>query len=727
MHPAAEFIVAWFGPRATGRIYIASLPNPELRGTPAGEPAERHILTRSSKQVADFTTKWDQPGRAVYWGPATLKPGATRRCKENIAELLGLHIDIDFKNIDATPEEIERTVKELPLPPTRLRNSGHGLQGFWGFENAIPGTPESIAEHERLQRLLADRLGGDRAACDACHLMRMPGTVNSKGGGSIPVRELVIDGPLYALDALRTWLEAAGEPLIRCKSDDKTGNGGSPDNPFLAFAATHAGEEPLDVDRMLAAMVYLGPGGGGNAHDTLLRCTAAMLTRGEHRNAVIERCLAALCLAAARPGTAFNEARERRAIEEMCDSWIAKHPEIKEATGEENKGSTGEENKGPQAFPRGWWHGDVDVELRRKYLVKKLIPETGTGLLPGQWGTYKTFVALDLAGAVMTGVTFAGHAVKRRGGILFIAVEGREEIPIRLEALNRAKCGKAERLPFFCLDEIPRLVEKEASNKIAATAKTVAAEMQQRFGLPLALIIIDTVAAGAGYAKAGDENDAAIAQRIMDTLARISKLTGAFVLAVDHFGKAVETGTRGSSAKESFADVVLALLGEKELSGGVKNPRMAARKRRGGPNGEELAFTAQLVAIGTDEDGDPIDTLVLEWGGEVEPPADDGEKDWAKASRDVRLLRRVMMDLFAEHATELRLAGVSIRALDQEIVRAEFYRNKAVDGSQQQQQAARQKAFRRAVDSARDRQLIGVRVIDEQTWLWLTTPHAENA
>jgi hypothetical protein len=326
MHPAAEFIVNWFGPRAKGRIYIASLPNPELRGTPEGEPAERHILSRSSEQIADFTTKWDQPGRAVYWGPATLKPNATRRSKDNIAELLGLQIDIDFKSVDATPEEIERVVKELPLPPTRLRNTGHGLQGFWGFETAIPGAPESIAEHERLQRLLADHLGGDRAACDACHLMRMPGTVNSKGGDSTPVRELVTDGPFYTLHALRTWLDSGSALLIRRKADDKAGNGGSPDNPFLAFAAAYAGEEPLDVERLLAEMVYLGPGGGGNAHDTLLRCTATLIRRGESRQATIERCLAALCLAAARSGAAFHEARERGAIEEMCASAAEKFP-----------------------------------------------------------------------------------------------------------------------------------------------------------------------------------------------------------------------------------------------------------------------------------------------------------------------------------------------------------------------------------------------------------------
>ena len=54
------------------------------------------------------------------------------------------------------------------------------------------------------------------------------------------------------------------------------------------------------------------------------------------------------------------------------------------------------------------------------------VPETGVGLLSGQWGTYKTFIAIDLAGAVMTGNLFAGRAVKRSGGVDF-AAEGAEK------------------------------------------------------------------------------------------------------------------------------------------------------------------------------------------------------------------------------------------------------------------------------------------------------------
>jgi len=49
------------------------------------------------------------------------------------------------------------------------------------------------------------------------------------------------------------------------------------------------------------------------------------------------------------------------------------------------------------------WHGDKDKTAKRSWLIEGLLPETGSGLASGQWGTYKTFVALDLAAAVIAG------------------------------------------------------------------------------------------------------------------------------------------------------------------------------------------------------------------------------------------------------------------------------------------------------------------------------------
>ena len=58
---------------------------------------------------------------------------------------------------------------------------------------------------------------------------------------------------------------------------------------------------------------------------------------------------------------------------------------------------------------------------------------------PGQWGTYKTFVAIDLAMAVIAGPNFIRFPVRRRGGVLFIACEGQSEVAVRINAAAAAR------------------------------------------------------------------------------------------------------------------------------------------------------------------------------------------------------------------------------------------------------------------------------------------------
>ena len=323
-HPATEFIVALFGPHQNGRVYIASLPNIKN----ASEAEEKHILTRSSAQIADFTRRHDQPGEGCFFCVNPIKDKATRRAEETVILIICAHADIDFSKVEETPEEVERIIAGLSLPPSRVHHSGHGLHIYWFLKIAIAATRENNARHKRLLHQLADILGGDPAACLIPQLMRLPGTINSKNDERHEVRVLSDHTELrYELADLEQWAAATQEPLLHRKSAiGKTGNGASPDNPFLAFAAAYIDEAPLDVDQLLADMIYLGAGGGGNAHDTLLRCSAALLTRGEKREVVIERCLAALALAAVRSGLMIDPAREQTIIADMCDSWIAKHP-----------------------------------------------------------------------------------------------------------------------------------------------------------------------------------------------------------------------------------------------------------------------------------------------------------------------------------------------------------------------------------------------------------------
>jgi hypothetical protein len=326
------------------------------------------------------------------------------------------------------------------------------------------------------------------------------------------------------------------------------------------------------------------------------------------------------------------------------------------------------------------WHGDPRTGPPREWLVEGALPKIGVALIPGQWGTYKTFVAIDLACSVVTGTPFAGRQVKREGGTLFLIAEGQEEAYVRIEAIARFKAAPIAEaqsdactmpldpthLPIARVESCPQLTSDKARAEISALIRRAANEMKKRFNLPLALLVIDAMTSAAGFRDADATSEAA---RVMIMLAAIAREHKLLIAVIDHFGKDVTTGTRNSSAKEDNADAVLALLGERSVEGVVSNPRMAVRKVKGGATGAVTPFRVKLVDV------DGAKTLILVW-----PSAEEAASATVKVARlwpkKLHTLKGALDEVMSAHGFMASpfLDMAPVRVVKREIVRAEYMR-----------------------------------------------------
>src|SRR5262245_5300474 len=369
----------------------------------------------------------------------------------------------------------------------------------------------------------------------------------------------------------------------------------------------------------------------------------------------------------------------------LFDNWKAKappepakpEPEPEEQPEDVENDDLGEDEAGDDddqelqddpRLPKLCRPNDRNDQSLKRWLIKNLLPEVGHGILAGPWGFGKTFALFDLAVSPMTMQPFLHHAVKRQGAVLLIAAEGADEVRLRLDAVIREKCGGMKQVPFYWYDEAAPRLQKGSTELLIAMARQAEADAKEKFGLPISLIMIDTLAACSGYTKRGDDFDPAVVQALMNVLKAVARTIGCFVLGVGHSPKNVEAGVSGSYAKEWSADVVWLSLGDRALNGTVTNTRLSIRKHRGGLQGAEYPYAQRVVEMGKDEDGDPITTIVMDWlpaGAAVQQAPPTPDDPWlAGCRRDdqqakMYRFKQVLLAALAEHGIEQPIPTVS--------------------------------------------------------------------
>jgi hypothetical protein len=158
---------------------------------------------------------------------------------------------------------------------------------------------------------------------------------------------------------------------------------------------------------------------------------------------------------------------------------------------------------------------------------------------------------------------------------------------------------------------------------------------------------------------------------------------------------------------------VLALLAERDLAGNVSNPRMAIRKVRGAPTGQEIPFTMRTVTVDENKEG-PVTTLVVDW---QEPAAEsmDGEPPRAKRMSDgaaiaLRALRKTIADVGEQRTANDIPRGVRGATVEQ--WRTRSYLAGICDSDELK---TRQKAFKRA----REALLADGAVVEWNGFVWI--------
>ena len=327
------------------------------------------------------------------------------------------------------------------------------------------------------------------------------------------------------------------------------------------------------------------------------------------------------------------------------------------------------------------------VEAQR-WIVKHIIPDTGIGVLFGDSGTFKSFVALDLLAAVATGrERWFGHRV-RQVPCIYVPYEGKGGVPKRVEAWRLARLMQQVQSdpnhPVFPINfdvttgisfivDAMSLRTKEDRDKLVE-ALTAA-------GLAGGVLCIDTLAqAGGGI----DENSSEGMGEMITAFQDLQSRLGGVVLSTHHTGKDASKGMRGHSSLRAAVDFAI----ECSRSGSGKyDAQMRMDKVKDEQDGAVLPFTMRRVAIGVDEDGETITSLIV-----VEPPssagnmpevvstagnyaqeADDDEFIYEWTKREVKLGNYPSQNSLCSQLAEMK----SERSMTQKRVREAVHRLKA--------------------------------------------------
>ena len=235
-----------------------------------------------------------------------------------------------------------------------------------------------------------------------------------------------------------------------------------------------------------------------------------------------------------------------------------------------------EEPKGSAKFP-SYSFKEVCERPTPEWIVEDLIPERGLGLLYGEPGSGKSFLAVELSHCMALGRPWRGLYVEQCG-VMYLAAEGQGGVPGRFRALHK-HTGQDPTDHLWLMDGGPSLLNMDW--------REIVKEIKYRGNVRV--VIVDTLAQ---TIAGGDENSSETMGIVIKHCKQIAAATGVVVILVHHSGKDASKGARGHSSLHGAADFEI----ETTRSGDTRMMRVA--KQKDGADGAVWGFKLMNVDTG---------------------------------------------------------------------------------------------------------------------------------
>lgn len=630
---------------AAGLPVTVARISPESGGI-AGEtfnlPGQREGLTAWVAQ---------HEGRANLYYSLNAATGAERKgragklAEADVTHIRGVAVDLDPRPgepLDAEKGRLLETVAGTGNTfgePSVIVDSGGGVQALWLLPAPLPATVDAKVAVKAQARGLCKLLGSD-AVQSVDHLFRLPFTTNipnakKRAAGRLPAPASIHSwsGDRWRLDTLRT---IAAPVADRGESADRTDwQDLGLDYVEVLEALGDPTALPEDLHSIAQHAVADYEKIVGNAANDRSACDYRIASWLIRTHGIIDPTKLARVTFAISPEK-LTELRQRDEFdaERHCGRTIARalarnwadpdpHEFFKvEHTGQDIAGAGTGRRRGRDRFMS---LGQIRAMTPPEFLIDRHLPKTGLALIYGDPGSFKSFLAFDMAMHVAHGLP-AWHGDRiapGEGCVLYIAGEGVQGYQKRSEAWNRAPRflpeGQTSEAPFMMLPEAVNMMNSAEVDRLIEDIRLL------NLGSPR-MIVIDTVSRSIPGA---DEN----AQKDMTTFVahcdRLRDAFGGLIVGVHHTSK---TGTmRGSSVFHGQADAVFRTSVEKAKDGTAAGfVHLACEKQKDAPDDWRERY--QMRTIEWTQDGKQQSSLVPIRAAKIEKSAKEARisQRWAE-------------------------------------------------------------------------------------------------